>query len=183
MTTQRSMIKRLLPGLSSGFDAFSHYLLQPLNRFVRWWITELLGLLPIGVQRVLGTEPNILVIDATPGKLDAISWQGQRSQALGTLKVVSVAADKPKLEPIIRYAARADEVILRLPYEKVLQRQVKLPIATEDNLREVLGFEMDRITPFQRDMVDYDYQVDEHDEVNGTVTVQLYVVQNRKSTC
>ncbi|MCW8904246.1 PilN domain-containing protein [Sedimenticola sp.] len=180
MTTQRSIIKRLLPGLSSGFDAFFHYLLQPLNRFVRWWISELLGLLPIGVQRVLGTEPNILVIDATPGKLDAVSWQGQRSQALGALKVVSVAADKPKLEPIIRYAARADEVILRLPYEKVLQRQVKLPIATEDNLREVLGFEMDRITPFQRDMVVYDYQVDKRDEVDGTVTVQLYVVPKQE---
>lgn len=180
MTAQGSMISRLAPGLSQALEAVRRYLLQPASRFVKWWIGELLGLLPESVQRVLGTEASILVMDATPGKLEAVFWQGQRDQALGTLKIVSAAVDTPALEPIVRRAARADAVILRLPYEKVLQRQIKLPLATEDNLREVLGFEMDRITPFHRDMVVYDYRVDERDELNGTVTVQLYVVQKQE---
>lgn len=180
MTVQGSMIKRLTPGLSRGLDALYRHLLLPMKRFIRWWVGELLGLLPDRLQRILGTEPSILVMDATPGKLDAVFWQGQRNQALGTLKVVSDAADTPALEPIVHYASRADQVILRLPYEKVLQRQINLPIATEDNLREVLGFEMDRITPFQRDMVVFDYAVSGRDELNGTVAVQLYVVQKQE---
>lgn len=180
MTAQKSMMKRLMPGFSIGLDALLRHLLQPASRFINWWISELLGLLPAGLQRILGTERNILVMDATPGQLEALHWQGQRCQSLGSLKIVSDAADMRELESVIHYAARADEVILRLPYNKVLQRQVKLPVATEDNLREVLGFEMDRITPFQRDMVAYDYLTETRDEANGMLTVRLYAAPKKE---
>ena len=180
MTAQRSIFKHLTPHFSFGLGVAFDRLLQPVRRFIKWWITELLGILPLPLQKLLGTEASIFVVDATPGRLEALHWQGQRCQTLGPLKIVSVAAGTPEPDPIARYAARADEVILRLPYDQVLQRQVNLPIATEDNLQEVLGFEMDRITPFQRDMVVYDYRTEGRDETNGTVTVRLYVVQKKE---
>ena len=51
------------------------------------------------------------------------------------------------------------EVILCLPADKVLTRTLTLPLATEENLREVLAFQMDRQTPFTVEQVYYDYGV------------------------
>ncbi len=60
---------------------------------------------------------------------------------------------------IVRGArARFAEVVLKMPRDKVLRRLVDLPAAAAENLREVLGFEMDRHTPFNADEVYFDYR-------------------------
>jgi hypothetical protein len=53
----------------------------------------------------------------------------------------------------------AQQTILLMPGDKVLTRPLTLPLAAEENLREVLAFEMDQHTPFMSDDVYYDYLV------------------------
>ncbi len=77
-------------------------------------------------------------------------------------------------------AAGAEEVILQLPPDQVMQRDLTLPLATEDNLREVLGFEIDRLTPFQRERVSYDHIGLARNPSEGTLSVRLYAVQRGK---
>ena len=43
--------------------------------------------------------------------------------------------------------------IFCIPESSTLTRNLSLPAAAEDNLRQVLGFEMDRQTPFKADQV------------------------------
>ncbi len=62
------------------------------------------------------------------------------------------------------------EVVLCLPKDKALTRALTLPLAAEENLREVLAFEMNRQTPFRADQVYYDYMV-----VVGTPGRRLWV--------
>jgi len=50
---------------------------------------------------------------------------------------------------------------------------VTMPAATEENLRQVLAFEMDRLTPFKADEVYFDYRVISRDAATGQVQVQL----------
>ncbi len=44
--------------------------------------------------------------------------------------------------------AASDAVILLLPEQLILRRQITLPIAAKDNLRSIIHAEMDRLTPF-----------------------------------
>ena len=64
---------------------------------------------------------------------------------------------------------------IRLPEDKILQKPIRLPLATEENLREVLGFEMDRHTPFKSGDVFYDYRIVERDDQAQQIVVELAV--------
>ncbi|MCK5256878.1 MAG: hypothetical protein KAQ81_12685, partial [Deltaproteobacteria bacterium] len=41
-----------------------------------------------------------------------------------------------------------DNLFISIPGNKVIFKRLSLPSPTEENLKEVLGFEMDRYTPF-----------------------------------
>ena len=58
-------------------------------------------------------------------------------------------------------------------------RRVTMPAATEENLRQVLGFEMDRLTPLRADEVYFDYRVVSRDAAAGQIAVQLAVARAR----
>jgi general secretion pathway protein L len=68
------------------------------------------------------------------------------------------------------------EIALDLPADRVLQRRVALPLAAQENLREVLAFEMDRHTPFKAGEVAFDYRVAGTDAENKRLNVDLAVV-------
>ena len=65
--------------------------------------------------------------------------------------------------------------LLELPAERVLQRTVDLPLAAAENLREVLGFEMDRHTPFKAEDVAFDYHIVSTDRQTKRLLVDLTV--------
>lgn len=166
-----------------GFAASNAVILRGLElsgRLVGWWFTELAGLLPLRLQTLMGVESSFLVIDVTAPRLEVHLWQGRRSEPLGELKLVKAAEQVTNKDPIVARASRVDEVVVRLPEDQVLQREVILPIAAQDNLREVLGFEMDRLTPFECESVAYDYIEEGRDEAEGTLGVRLFVIPKIK---
>lgn len=50
-------------------------------------------------------------------------------------------------------------LVLRLPEGSVLVRQLSFPLGVEENLRQVIGFELDRLTPFAADQALFDYRI------------------------
>jgi general secretion pathway protein L len=67
-------------------------------------------------------------------------------------------------------------VVIRLPSAQVLRKQLRLPLAARSNLSEVLGFEIDRETPFQRDEVHWTYVVRGQDPRSGFLDVELILL-------
>ena len=55
------------------------------------------------------------------------------------------------------FNAARDAVYLCLPQEHAIVQQVFLPIAAQDNLQQVLEYEIERQLPFKRDDIYYDY--------------------------
>jgi general secretion pathway protein L len=58
----------------------------------------------------------------------------------------------------------------------VLQRNLSLPAAAEENLRQVLAFEMDRQTPFKADQIYFDSRVTGRDASGRNVLVELVLL-------
>jgi general secretion pathway protein L len=87
----------------------------------------------------------------------------QRSNALAFL---SAASERAKL-------------VLRLPGELALKKTLLLPTAAEENLHDILGFEMDRQTPFTAEQVYYDQYVRGRDPQGQQIEVDMVVVPRR----
>jgi len=65
---------------------------------------------------------------------------------------------------------------LRLADARVLRRSVDLPLAAEENLRQVMAFEMDRQTPFKPDEVYFDCRVAARDQESQQLRAELTVI-------
>jgi general secretion pathway protein L len=60
-----------------------------------------------------------------------------------------------------------------LRHDEALLRRVTLPAATEENLAQVLAFEMDRLSPFKADEIYFDQRIVSRDGNNGQIVVEL----------
>jgi len=70
-----------------------------------------------------------------------------------------------------------DNLFLSIPGSKVIFKKLSLPSPTEENLEEVLGFEMDRYTPFTLEEIYFDYKIVKRDEARNIIHVLLIVVK------
>ncbi len=70
-------------------------------------------------------------------------------------------------------------VRVSLPVGLVLRKQLDLPEAAEENLREVLSFEMERQTPFRADEVYFNYALVARRPQEHQIRVDLQVVPRR----
>ena len=70
-----------------------------------------------------------------------------------------------------------DNLFLSIPGNKVIFKRLSLPSPTEENLKEVLGFEMDRYTPFTLEDVYFDFKIVKRDEERKLIDVLLMVVK------
>ena len=138
-----------------------------LRGFWRWWSGELIELLPQNLQKAIAQRQQRLYVEVDDKKL-LFSLGNHAAQR----EVLRLALDEP-------YAEDADiprevkQSILLVPDDRVLTRRISLPAAAEENLREVLGFEMDLHTPFEAAEVCYDYTVVGRDSARQQVTVDL----------
>lgn len=141
--------------------------LERLREFWAWWSGELFELLSEKMQKAILQRQQKLYVEVDRDKFllslgNHVTRQEVLRLPVDTLNVEN--ADIPR---------EVQQTILLLPGDKVLSRQISLPAAAEENLREVLGFEMDLHTPFKVSEVYYAYTVVGRDSERQTVTVDL----------
>jgi general secretion pathway protein L len=60
---------------------------------------------------------------------------------------------------ISKYHLHKNKTSISIPREKAVIRFIRLPIATKENLRKVVEYEVPKYTPFEREEVYFDYQI------------------------
>ncbi len=137
-----------------------------LGAFLRWWGTGLLACLPASVQRLLVKPPSSLVLEVFDEEILAAQEQGGVRQDLGRYQL-----QEGGLQAL---ASKVKQIVLRLPANKVLSKVIALPLAAEVNLRQVVGFEIDRLTPFSPTQIYYDVDVVERQPAARRLQVRLF---------
>jgi general secretion pathway protein L len=138
----------------------ARYRRSPLPAFLAWWRAELVGMLPARWQAWLQ--------DRRETWLAAIEENELRIQREGSAEPFArFPLDQPAdvlRSDVLQLLGRGPNpdrrLILSVPTTAVLLRTLQFPPAVEQNLRQVLSFEMDRQTPFKADQVYFDYRVD-----------------------
>jgi general secretion pathway protein L len=142
-------------------------LVRRLSEFWAWWSAELVELLPRRVQDAIALRHQKLFLD-TDGKTLRFrlgSWTDKRDALEIPLDAGHEAGGVLPRD--------AQQTILLMPADKVLTRPLTLPLAAEENLREVLAFEMDQHTPFTAADVYYDHLVTGRDAARQELLVDL----------
>lgn len=126
------------------------------NAFWQWWREGLLAWLPSRMRRWLAGSSRRLVVAVTDDQCVLVREEAGQSQELerwerATLDWKAIAA-RCKVE-------KPRQLVVRFPAGQALVRTLSLPLAAEKNTRQVVGFDMDRLTPFPAAQVYYDVVV------------------------
>ncbi|HUP29692.1 MAG TPA: pilus assembly protein PilM [Usitatibacter sp.] len=151
---------------------------QKLSAFWRWWTGELAQAMPERLALLRGAtrvpqvalegeelvlvEPRAAVSPDTRVTLEGLDATRRRSAVRALLERAGETRGRARL---------------CLAHQEALVRRVTMPAATEENLRQVLGFEMDRLTPFRAEEVYFDHRVMGRDAAAGTLAVLLAVAR------
>ena len=146
----------------------------------QWWLTEITAMIPPKFLRFLGGPGEQIILEwsaeglrvfyATPQGETQISAEGS-----------SHAANLPRQDLLNEHPEWTEtRVALRLSREQGLNRHFKLPLAAEENLEQVVSFEMDRLTPFKGDQVYSATSVLSRSRANRQIEVELILTPKEK---
>lgn len=147
------------------------------GEFLRWWAGELREMLPARLKAGVQHARRRLVMQLSGHELALLIHE---AGAMHELDVVSLEEDSRLLQQRLGKLLNDRELAevsrdLLLPEDRVLSKEVILPLAAEANLKQALAFEMDRQTPFRAEDVFFDYLVTHRDKEHGQLRVQLLV--------
>lgn len=149
-----------------------------VTEFLRWWQGELAALVPPawrerlsqgGVAYVASRDGEWRILRVSQG---ALVETGRVSPGAPDL-----AARRATFRRLVQEVAgaAAPNVWLVLGPEEILLRTVTLPLAAEEALRDTLGFELDRLTPFSAEHACVDFRVTGRDVTAQRLTLELAV--------
>lgn len=143
-----------------------------LAQVFAWWWRQITSLVPERLRR--GGPPDAVII--------AIDDAGQDFGRAGSI-LVRRAGQERFAAPLRLTGGPAPNPApglatgLRLPAGMVLCRDVNLPLAAERDLASVLGFEMDRLTPFQPEDIFWSVAGLRRDPVRGLAMTLLITLR------
>ena len=147
---------------------------SPLPGFLRWWGGELTAMLPAQVRAWVRRGPDVLWLGEAGGNAMI-----RRARTGATL--ASIAPGLPvevQRTEFARACAGIDpddrRLLLVVPASQVLYRRLVMPAVTAADPRRVVGYELDRQTPFKPEQVYYDVRVSADPAPAGQVALDLY---------
>ena len=159
--------------------------IEAIVRGLRWWRSELIGLLPVAERRAARRRPDILLLEVSRSRISALRCTNGNRDELATVALPDAerrsGASLSSVGDLIALDGAIDPkitpVVVRVSPDEVLSRVVTLPPAAAENLRAVLTFEMHRQTPFTADQVYFDYRVLESNPGDAHLRVELSVTR------
>jgi general secretion pathway protein L len=148
------------------------------SQILRWWITELAGLLPRRLVARASEDAVVLMVtdDLATGTLSVES--GRRSRALGQFPTAQPAAGMLALQSGgVLGALRSGRMslVLRVPSRMVSRQEVELPIAAQADLDEAVGYDLDRYTPFSRAQAVYAVRLTRTEPARKRLTAEIVI--------
>ena len=150
----------------------------PLPGFFNWWVSQLVACLPARVRAVVEERSESLLLDLREDEI--VVWRERAGTASEYGRIPRNLPTEAQSAEFQRLRGAIDDpgvrVVLCIPADRVLQRNLALPAAAEDNLRQVLAFEMDRQTPFKADQIYFDSRILGRDASGRSLQVELVLL-------
>ncbi len=144
--------------------------------FFAWWGRSLAAWLPRRWRLTLGLDRGRLLLQPDADAVQLRLQDGEGMRDLGRVPGLADAAGEDALAPLLPPALADLPRWLLLPAALGLRRRLSLPAAAAERLRDVVGFEIDRQTPFATDAVAFDARVLGRRDGDGQLDAELVAV-------
>ena len=150
-------------------------LLSKIKAFLHWWGEGLYASLPDPLRKLFRSALPRLVLAMQDEHTVRVSWlQDSKRQERGTFSLHEASLFLSDMVPK-RAQGKPYQVELQLDRAYALHLQHHFPEAVQENLRQVVGYQLDRLTPFTLDKVYYDAQLAQHDKFRKEILADIYV--------
>ncbi len=153
-------------------STLSYLVSRPIADFWSWWTEELISILPLTIRQLL-FNTNKLILEIDGDLIDIHRIIGSKKSHVKRMPINELTSNQ--ISSIVR-ETNVTQKILAVPKRHVLEKNVSFPMPAEENMREVLSFEMDRLTPFTANQVYYDYNLISRNKQKNKVDLQLVIV-------
>ncbi len=152
--------------------------------FWRWWLAELMAMVPENVQgkiqELLRDHTGSVTVDVVANNVTV-----SRTASGATSKIVrlpkenlnSASARAAAANTVKKVTSGADKMMVRVPHNELLHRMVKLPAAANRNLRNILKYELDRVSPIDPEQISFDYRVVGRDKEANRLDVEVRILK------
>lgn len=147
-----------------------------VGRSLRWWRRSLLAWLPVRWQWAMGWSRSRLLLQQYGQTLQLQRQTGAQRDAVADLPW---PLTPQALDALLDARLRGLPRHWLLPEAAVLRRPLRVPAAAAERLRDVVGFEIDRQTPFDASQVSFDVRELGALE-DGQLQVELVVIPRRQ---
>lgn len=164
----------------SSITAFGSKSAAVLAKFLAWWLGELAALQPNSLRSWLAGGTRTVVLRLEAGKAVFERNTNGELRELFYVEIESRTKEDCRKEirsDIERLVGKGFRIVLAVPEDLVLTRNIKLPMAVEENLRQTVGFELDRFTPFKPEQAYFDVQIIDRDHSRNRLSVRLHVAK------
>lgn len=142
---------------------------------MHWWGEGLLKGLPDAARKLFSQDLPRLVLRILPGGcVEAVWRQEGKERSCGSFCLNHLEEVPVDLVPA-NMRNRQYLVELCLEEGQVLHLQHYFPEAVKDNLKQVVGYQLDRLTPFSMENAWYDVGVARHDKQRKEILADVYV--------
>ena len=156
-----------------------------LRRFLKWWGRELATLVPVGMRPDHHKRLDTLELEMGVAGLNISRRAGRKLKVLGRLdrhtgQATEVSPNDPEIEQLRaqlqrKFKPEKTNIALVVPRQQVLTKVISLPLAAEENLRSVLGYEMNRVSPFKAEDVYFDGKITQRTPATKRLEVTLHI--------
>lgn len=150
-----------------------------IRGFLRWWLAELSASVPSWLRKMVTESYDYLLVTAEGDHFQVSLVSDDPGKEFGRILL-----NEEGREVWYRLVSRNPNlqkapIVLRLGAGQALVKSVMFPSAAEPNIYQVVGYEMERLTPFKVDQVYYDVRVAEkHPDLNQ-IRVELVLVPRK----
>lgn len=146
------------------------------SRFLRWWLGELSSVVPAALRPGGLDSESFTLVRLEQGRVFLRLFDNGGVQDAGSVALQTLDASAQRQAFVtaldkVRNGQR--DVVIELPSERVLRKTLTLPLATEENLRQVLEFQMEEYTPFPISQVYFGHRVVGRDFARGQLAVEF----------
>lgn len=162
--------------ISTSPPSFLVTLNRRVSGFWQWWTGELNAMVPKRLKMAFAGDASLVDVMVDSNALVHVKSLGASLQELKRVALPGNDANamRAAIEDLVRSSGR--DIRLLVPATEVLRKKIVLPLATEENLLDVVGFDMDRQTPFTADQVYYGARILNRDAARERLDVSVAAV-------
>ena len=149
-----------------------------VSEFLSWWTAQLWTACPHWLRPTApgaGRGP-VLALRLIPGHEPNVEAFARTKPGLPETSLGRFSLDRAGLVALRAALSGRPATLLRVPDTIMLHQDTSLPLAAEPTLQRVLGYEMDRITPFRANQVEWSATVTRRDPAQDRLMVRLWLV-------